>query len=134
VSEDANREIIRKAFEDWAAGRGGVFDLLADDADWTIVGRSAAAGTYGKAEFLDRVIRPFNARLSAPLVPRVRALCADGDTVIALFDGSAAARDGRPYENTYTWYLQLRDGAITSATAFFDSIEFDDFWSRVEPG
>jgi uncharacterized protein len=28
------------------------------------------------------VIRPFNARLATPLVPKVHALYADGDTVI----------------------------------------------------
>jgi ketosteroid isomerase-like protein len=134
MDEAANKEIIRRAFEDWAAGRGGVFDLLADDAIWIIVGNSVAAGTYnGRAEFLDRVIHPFNARLSSPLVPRVRAIYADGDTVIAYFDASATARDGRPYENTYTWYLRLQDGEITRATAFFDSIEFNEFWARVAP-
>jgi uncharacterized protein len=134
VNETTNREIIREAFEAWSAGRGSVFDLLADDAVWTIVGNSAAAGTYqSRAEFLDRVIRPFNARLSTPLVPTVRALYADGDTVIAYFDASATARDNRPYNNTYTWYLKLQDGAVTNATAFFDSIAFDDLWARVDP-
>jgi len=48
------------------------------------------------------------------------------------FDASATARDNRPYENTYTWYLQLQDGAVTNAIAFFDSIEFNDFWTRVD--
>jgi ketosteroid isomerase-like protein len=27
----------------------------------------------------------------------------------------------------------MKDGKIASATAFFDSIAFDDFWSRVSP-
>jgi hypothetical protein len=27
----------------------------------------------------------------------------------------------------------MRDGKIVKATAFFDSIEFDDFWRRVRP-
>ena len=134
MNEAANKEIIRKAFEDWAAGRGSVFDLLAPDAVWTIVGSSVAAGTYrSRDEFLDRVIHPVNARLSSPLVPTVRALYADGDTVIAYFDASATARDNRPYRNTYTCYLQLENGAVTGATAFFDSIEFNDFWNRVDP-
>jgi ketosteroid isomerase-like protein len=67
----------------WAAGQGGVFDLLAPEARWTIVGNSVAAGTYhSREEFLSKVIRPFNARLATPLVPKVHALYADGDTVI----------------------------------------------------
>jgi ketosteroid isomerase-like protein len=27
----------------------------------------------------------------------------------------------------------MRDGQIVEATAFFDSIEFNDFWTRVTP-
>jgi uncharacterized protein len=134
VSERENKALIRTAFDDWAAGTGGVFDLLAPDATWTIVGHSVVAGTYGSRDaFLQAVIAPFNARLASPLIPRVHALYADGDTVIAYFDAAATARDGLPYQNTYTWYLRLRDGAIGEVVAFFDSVEFNDFWARVQP-
>jgi ketosteroid isomerase-like protein len=27
----------------------------------------------------------------------------------------------------------MRDGKIVKATAFFDSIAFDEFWKRVQP-
>ena len=93
--------------------------------------RPGSSPRLGCQEFLDVVIDPFNARLATPLVPTVRALYADGDTVIAFFDATATAQDGQPYRNTYTWYLRLRDGAIVEATAFFDTIEFNEFWSRV---
>jgi ketosteroid isomerase-like protein len=100
--ERANKDAIRAAFDDWAAGRGGPFALLAPDATWTIVGHSPVSRTFAsRQEFLDLVIHPFNARLASPLVPRVRALYADGDTVIAFFDAAATAKDGRPYANTY---------------------------------
>jgi ketosteroid isomerase-like protein len=58
---------------------------------------------------------------------------ADGDMVIVLWDGAAMARDGKAYENTYSWYLQMREGKIIGATAFFDSIVFNDLWKRVRP-
>ena len=45
----------------------------------------------------------------------------------------ATARDGKPYKNTYSWYMQMRDGMIVNVVAFFDTIEFTDFWNRVEP-
>ena len=134
MSESDNKQIIRRAFAAWAAGTGGVFDLLAQNATWTIVGNSVVAGIYrSRDEFMTRVIQPFNSRLSSPLVPVVRALYADGDMVIAYFDASATARDGKPYRNTYTWYLRLKDGAIVEAIAFFDSLEFNEFWARVHP-
>jgi ketosteroid isomerase-like protein len=133
-SETRNKEAVQAGFDNWRTGTGGVFDLLAPDARWTIVGNAPVSRTYtSKQEFLDQVIGPFNARLSSRLVPTVRGIYADDDMVIALFDGEAVARDGRPYRNTYTWYLRMRDGRIVEAVAFFDTIEFTDFWTRLKP-
>lgn len=133
-AEEANKATIARAFEAWAAGTGGPYALLADDASWTIVGNSPASRRYdSRRDFLDHVIGPFNARMATPLVPTVRALYAEDDWVIALFDASGTARDGKPYNNTYTWYLKLADGLILEAIAFFDTIEFTDFWTRITP-
>ena len=131
--EEKNRRTIQAGFDNWRRG-GNFFDLLASDVKWTIVGLSAASGTYqNRRHFMDEVIIPFNSRLSTPLVPTVRAIYADGDMVIVLWDGAAIARDGKSYENTYSWYLKMRDGKIVSATAFYDSIAFNDLWKRVRP-
>jgi ketosteroid isomerase-like protein len=132
--ESSNEEAVRAAFAAWREGTGGVFELLEPDAPWTIVGSSPVSRTFAsRQEFLDAVIAPFNARLSKRLVPTVRALYADGDMVIALWDGEATARDGRPYRNTYTWYLRMREGRIVEALAFFDTISFTELWNRVAP-
>ncbi|MDQ6740341.1 MAG: nuclear transport factor 2 family protein [Actinomycetota bacterium] len=129
-----NKALIRHAFDDWAAGTGSVFSLLAPQATWTIVGPSVIAGTYPSREaFMTSASGPLNARLATPLVPSLRAVYADGDTVIAFFDADATARDGKPYHNTYTWYLQLKDEAIVHVIAFFDSMEVNDLWARVTP-
>ena len=91
-------------------------------------------GVYtSKADFIDNVITPFNARMSQRLVPTIRNIYADGDTVIVFFDAAGTARDGIPYRNTYAWFLTLRDGQIVKGSAFFDSIAFDDLWRRVTP-
>ncbi len=128
------KAVVRTAFAEWAAGTGGPFALLAEDARWTIVGNSPVSRTYdSRQEFLDVVIGPFDARMSAPLVPTVRGLYADGEWVVALFDAEATALDGRPYRNTYSWYLRLVDDAIVEAVAFFDTLEFTDLWERVRP-
>jgi ketosteroid isomerase-like protein len=136
--EQTNKTRIRAAFDAWAAGAGGPFSLLADDATWTIVGNSPVSRTYhSRQEFLDVVIDPFNARMSERLVPSVRALFADDDWVIALFEAHGTARDGKPYDNTYSWYMRLDgdgdDMKIVEVIAFFDTIEFTDFWTRVSP-
>jgi uncharacterized protein len=95
--------------------------------------QSGLAHVQEPTGFIDVVIEPFNARLESPLVPTVRALYTDRDMVIAFFDAAGVAKDGKPYNNTYTWYLRMRDGAIVEVVAFFDTIEFTDFWTRVSP-
>jgi uncharacterized protein len=132
--EEKNRRIVQTGFDNWRRASGSVFDLMASDVKWTIAGTSTVAGIYhSRRDFLDQVVLPFNSRLSTPLVPTVRAIYADGDMVIVLWDGAGMARDGQRYENTYSWYLKMRDGKIISATALFDSITFNDLWKRVRP-
>ena len=130
-----NRSIVEQSLKAWADGTGSPYDLLTEASTWTIVGRSAAARTYrGREAFMREVIRPFNARMSAPLKPVIRRIYADGDTVIAFFDAKGTASDGTPYANTYAWFLEMQDGRIATAHAFFDSVEFNELWTRVAPG
>lgn len=132
--EARNKALVEAGFKAWQDGTGSPYDLLADDATWTIVGRSAASKTYkSKEEFMREVIRPFNARMRDPLKPAIRRVYTDGDTVIVFFDAKGVARNGKPYVNTYAWFLDMRDGRITSASAFFDSVEFNELWSGVTP-
>ena len=132
--ESHNKEAIQASFRAWRDGTGRVFDLLAPDAKWTIVGNSPVSKTYNsRQEFMEAVINPFDARLSNRLIPTVRGIYADGDMVIALFDGEGTARDGKPYRNTYTWYMRMRDGKIFDVVGLFDTIEYTDFWTRITP-
>jgi ketosteroid isomerase-like protein len=132
--ESINKRIVRGSFDAWSAGTGGPFDLLTADARWTIEGNSVVSKTYpSKEAFMSEVIRPFNARMQTPLMPSIRKLYADGDTVVVFFDARATSVDGKTYNNTYAWFLELRAGKIVKAFAFFDALEFDDLWSRVAP-
>jgi len=130
--EVRNLATVQTGFDAWSAGTGSPYDALADDVRWEIVGKSVASRVYvGKEDFLANVIGPFNARMSARLIPTIRDIYADGDTVVVFFDAQGTARDGVPYRNTYAWFLTLRDGTIIEASAFFDSIAFNDLWQRV---
>jgi uncharacterized protein len=132
--ETRNKAAVRAGFDAWSSGTGSPYDLLADDASWTIVGHSAASKTYpSKEAFMSEVIRPFNARMKVGLKPTIRNIYAEGDTVIVFFDASGTARDGKPYANTYAWFLDMRDGKVIKAFAFFDSVVFNEFWQRVKP-
>jgi ketosteroid isomerase-like protein len=132
--QEKNRQTVQAAFDNWRRAAGSPFDLLASDVKWTIAGESTISGTYhSRRDFMDQVVTPFNSRLQTPLVPIVRGLYADGDTVIVLWDGAAIARDGKSYQNTYSWYLTMRNGKIVSAVAVYDSAAFDDLWKRIRP-
>jgi ketosteroid isomerase-like protein len=134
TKEDSNKALVQASFDRWKSGSGGPFELLAPDAEWTIIGSSPLAKTYhSRKEFIDAVIEPFNARMSKPLVPTVRGVYADGDMVIVLFDAEATAREGKPYRNTYTWYFEMKNAKVVKAIAFFDNRDFDEFWNRVSP-
>lgn len=134
IIEQRNKATVQQYFARWRNRTGNVFDLLAPDATWTITGTGVTAGTYrSRQALLDQVVSPTSARLSTPIVPTVRGIWADGDMVIVLWDGKATARDGRPYQNTYTWYFRMKDDQVIEAIAFLDMSKFTDLWTRVSP-
>jgi ketosteroid isomerase-like protein len=131
--QQQNKKLIQEGFDRWASNQGSFFDLLSDDIEWTITRTSPISKTYtSRKQFLDEVIAPLSARLSKQITPKVRALYADGDTVIALWDGTAVAKDGKPYNNnTYSWYMTLKNDRIVKAIAFFDTLELANIWERI---
>lgn len=124
--------IVRKAFEEWMDGTSYVSRIFAPAMTWEIVGRSAASASYRSAdEFTTKVLEPFGRRFSAsePFRPvKIRAIYADGPTVIVLWDGAGITVLGTPYENTYAWVLTLSQGLIVDGVAFYDSIAFNELW------
>jgi ketosteroid isomerase-like protein len=65
------------------------------------------------------------------------ALClrhaCDTDGAIALFDAEGTAREGRPYKNTYSWYMQMRDNRITNVVASLRYNRVHRFVERIQP-
>lgn len=136
---EANRQAISEAFDDWRTGTTtAVPDLFAGDLKWRIEGQSLVSEEYtSKEQFVNEVLAPFAARFSTedPFRPvRIRFVFADGDHVIVLWDGRGTASDGQPYENSYAWFMQMTDGEVVEGTAFYDSISFNDLWTRVQVG
>ena len=133
-TEASNLQKVREGFDAWRNGTGSPYQLLDENVSWTIVGASFASKEYtSRKAFIDKVITPFNQRMAKPLVPIIRNVYADGDTVIVFFDAEGTAKDGNVYRNTYSWFLRFKEGRINKAVAFFDSIHFNDLWARVAP-
>lgn len=134
---EANRQVITDAFDAWRTGTAPITDVFAPDMTWRIEGHSRAAKEYkNRQEFVDEVLAPFATRFPPETLFRpvtIRAVHADGDAVVVLWDGRGIPHDGQAYENSYAWFMTLRDGQVVDGTAFFDSISFDAFWTRTEP-
>lgn len=134
---EATRRIVRRAFEAWRDGRAPITDVFASGMTWRIEGHSLVSKAYrDRQEFVDEVLAPFGLRFSTsdPFRPIViRAVYADGDTAVVLWDGRGTTTDGRAYENSYAWFMTLRDDEVVDGTAFYDSISFNDLWTRVQP-
>lgn len=132
--EEQNREIVRRAFDEWAQGGEQFFDILASDATWTIMGSGPSVRAYhGKQTYIDEVMKPLRERLSGPVIPHVRKLWADEDYVIVRWDQDAMAHDGKPYRNSYAWFFKMKDGKVIEVTAFLDIPAYDALITRVKP-
>lgn len=120
--EARNAALVRQAFDAWKQGRGSVFDMLSDRAEWIVAGSSPVSGVYpSRRDFLERAVNPITARLSTPIVPEVRHVVAQDDRVVVFWDGVATARNGARYENSYAWLMVLQGGKITKVTAYLDT-------------
>ncbi len=98
----SNKAVVARAFEEWAAGGTRFFDVLDEDAVWTIAGSGRSAQTFhGRATFLAGGFGPIASRFASPMKPKVLGLFADGDTVVIRWDGEAALTDGQTYRNGY---------------------------------
>ncbi len=125
---ETNKKKVQKAFDKWANGTGNFFDLLSENVVWTIPGTSPISKTYtGRKEFMDEVIVPLNDRLTKRIVPKLKGLYADGDMVIALWDGKAMARDGVAYNNTYSWFMRMKEEKLLKWWLFSTQLTWQVF-------
>jgi ketosteroid isomerase-like protein len=133
TAEDDNKQVVTEAFHRWAAGGTSFFnDVIAENVVWRIKGSSASAGEFkGRETFLEQAVRPFATRLSTFVRPTAVRVWADGDHVIAQWEGSGVARDGKDYSNSYVWIFRMQDGRAAEVTAFLDLAPYDDVLRRI---
>jgi uncharacterized protein len=132
-----NRALMTAAFEAWRDGSAPITDTFAPNMTWRIEGHSAASREYADTnEFIEEVLAPFGRRFSTtdPFRPvNIRGVFADADTVIVLWDGSGTTINETTYQNSYAWFMRMRDGKVIDGTAFYDSISFNRLWAQVTP-
>lgn len=117
-----NADRVRAAFNAWRAGTGSVFDLLTENAVWTIAGQSPVSGVHrSRQSFRDDAVRPIHARLATPIQPEITDVIAQGDNVVVIWEGQATTVGGDLYRNHYAWHMVFDGDRVVRVTAFLDT-------------
>ncbi|ORX12409.1 MULTISPECIES: nuclear transport factor 2 family protein [Mycolicibacterium] len=129
--EQRNVEVVRDAFARGVGDEASFFSILAQDVQWTVA-RAVDPTTYtSRSEFLREGAGPVQSRLNGPIQANVRQLIADNDVVVAVWEGTATARDGLPYVNSYTWVMTMRHERVVRVTAYLDLVALNELTERV---
>jgi len=123
MSAQDNKQIIRNNFEQLAKGNGEpLVNSLADDVQWTIIGRTVLSKTFaGKPAVLEFLGNFRDALVDGHIHIHVDNLLADGDYVVAQGHGEAMTKRGVPYNNTYCWVYRFGNGQIKAITEYLDT-------------
>ena len=130
MSAIENKNLIQEAFTAWANGDGmAFFNLLADNATWTVIGNCPISGTYvGRQQLIENALKPQRAKLAGPPTPTVANLIAEGDTVVIQWTGRGTTKAGQPYDNSYCYVVQIENGTIIRGTAYLDTELVRSIW------
>lgn len=121
-----NKLVVKKGFEAWGNGVGNLLPIVADNVKWTIENYSEEGFAsrpviyHSKKELLENGLKGLYGKLNGIIKPRLKGLYAEGDMVIAHWQGTAATKDNRPFSNTYLWLMKLKDGKVIELTALLD--------------
>jgi len=130
MSTAENKKLIQEAFTAWANGDGmAFFNLLAEDARWTVIGNCPISGTYmGRQQLIEDALKPQRGKLAGPPTPTIIRLIAEGDTVVIEWVGKATTKSGKPYNNSYCYVVQIENGRIIRGTAYLDTELVRSIW------
>lgn len=123
MSAQDNKQIIRDNFEQLAKGNGEpLVNSLADDVQWTIIGRTVLSKTFaGKPAVLEFLGKFRDVLVDGHIHIHVDNLLADGDYVVAQGHGEAMTKRGVPYNNTYCWVYRFGNGQVKAITEYLDT-------------
>ena len=122
---ETNKQMVLDFFADMnsqdALRIGRAVDRLAEDATYWIQGHDGVAGTYSKAD-LARMVTTQTGFFAAPLTLIIHGVTAEGGRVAVEMESQGRFVDGRPYNNTYHWLVEVgSDGRITRVKEYCDT-------------
>ena len=120
---ERNRQLVAEAFAPWERGDSGpLFELIADDVRWKVIGTTWASGIYeSKQDLIDQAFGRLLEVLDHHLVTKLHDLSVDGDKVFLEFESHGMAKNGVPYDQEYCWAMKMRDDRIVEIIAYLDT-------------
>jgi uncharacterized protein len=127
MSIETNKALVSSYFQAVSDDRpADAWEMLADDAIWTVGGHSPLTGTYTKAELAELTEGRILARLVDGIRIELKQLIAEGDKVCAEFTGTGRRADGKVYNNHYLFLLTVKDGKLWRCTEYLDTYHYVD--------
>ncbi len=123
-----NKSLIAGVHAELGKGNGQPFvDLLAEDANWTIRGRTAWSRRYvGKAAIRDELLTPLFAQFEGRYRSTAQRVIAEDDLVVVQCQGQVATRRGQRYDNQYCYIYRLEGGRVVELTEYLDTALVDE--------
>ena len=131
MSAAENRRLAEELFARLTAGDiPGALATLTDDATWLAAGRREllpAAGTYSK-EKLGRLFNAMLGQLRNGLKMTVKGMIAEDNRVALEAESYGELRNGRVYNQHYSFVIEFRGGRISAVREYLDTQHAHAVW------
>jgi len=119
-----NKAVVQAYFDAVNEGHltDALLDFMTEDVTWWIQKASPAAGLYEGKAGIKRLFGIDIPIFSSPLVVRIVRMIAEGDVVCAEAEIATKNREGKPYLNQYTFWMQIREGKICAVREYLDTL------------
>jgi uncharacterized protein len=123
--EERNEELVRRFFETLSSGDlERLRPLLHEDATWTVMatGIPGAGEKKGRNVIIDEFLAPVRGIFEDgdPKVSIVN-LISKGRLVAAETRGAGRLKSGKPYNNVYSWMIEIDADKIRALREYMDS-------------
>ena len=125
MSIEDNKALVHRYFKAVSDNRPAeAWEMLADDAVWTVGGHSPLTGSYDKQGLARLTEDTILARLVDGIRIELKQVIAEGDKVCAEFTSTGARPDGKVYNNHYLFLLTIKDGKLWRCTEYLDTYHY----------
>ena len=124
MSEEANKELVRRFFATLSSGDFAALSAFFDDrSTWGIGFAEDPSVRTGPQEIVHDFLVPIREGLFEPANPKVAIvnLWADGDWVIAETVGTGPMLNGNSYRNVYAFVLRVEGDVIREMREYMDT-------------